>query len=262
MACATNLRFEIKSRYETFHRKCSVEVDNLDDFEVLELKKHKEDFHLELRELINKVSSFENFVLPLGNLADNLLADGIKMRDAGVMTLNAVLADIVRVISERDISERKMQNAMSLQIRLPKFKDYSSEVDIYTFRAKFKKFVEPFVQNRLWADYLKNCLEGASFNLVAKVEDIHQIWEKLFDSFGNTRLMLQNKLGSLRKFNLDKLRDDEKIACTITNLLNVLADVEKLAEECGLKGGDSPNFGPSVSTKGKEIYQIYSTKET
>ena len=146
ISCATNLHFEIKIRYETFHRKCSVEVDNLDDFEVLELKKHKEDFHLELRELIDKVSSFEKFV-PLGNLADNLHANGIKMRDAGVMTLNAVLAYIVRVISERDISERKMQNAMSLQIRLPKFKGYSSEIDIYTFRVKFKKFVEPFVQN-------------------------------------------------------------------------------------------------------------------
>ena len=51
MSCASNLHFEIKIRYETFHRKCSVEVDNLDDFEVLELEKHKGDFHLELREL-------------------------------------------------------------------------------------------------------------------------------------------------------------------------------------------------------------------
>ena len=48
--------------------------------------------------------------------------------------------------------------------------------------------------------------------------------------------MLQNKLGSSRMFSLDKLRHDEKIACTITNLLNVMADVEKLAEEYDLKG--------------------------
>ena len=40
----------------------------------------------------------------------------------------------------------------------------------------------------------------------------------------------------MRKFNLDKLRDDLKIACTITNLLNVMADVEKSAEEYDLKG--------------------------
>ena len=237
MCCATNLHFEIEIRYETFRKKCSVKVDNLDDYEVLELKKHQEDFHLELRELIDKVSSFEKFVLPLGDLANEMRAGVTKMRDECTKFLNTILDDIVKVISARDISEKKMQNAIGLEIKLPKFKGYSSEIDIYTFRAEFKKLVEPFVQKRFWGDYLKkNCLEGVAFNLVAKVEDIDQIWKKLSDSFGSTRLMLQNKLGSLKKFNLDKLKDDEKIACTITSLLNVMADVEKLAEEYDLEG--------------------------
>ena len=59
--------------------------------------------------------------------------------------------------------------------------------------------------------------------------------------------MLQNKLGSLRKFNLDKLKDGEKIVCTITTLLNVMVDVEKLAEEYDLKG---------ELYHGKAVYQI------
>ena len=68
------------------------------------------------------------------------------MRDACIKFLNAVLNDIVMVTSERDISEKKMQYAMSLEIKLPKFKGYSSEIDIYTFRAEINKLVEPFVQ--------------------------------------------------------------------------------------------------------------------
>ena len=71
--------------------------------------------------------------------------------------------------------------------------------------------MEPFVQKRFCADYLKkNCIEGVAFNLVAKLENIHEILKTLLDSYGNTHLMLQNKLGSLGKFNLDKVRDDKK----------------------------------------------------
>ena len=171
--------------------------------EVLELKKRQEDFQLELLELIDKVSSFVKFVLPLGKLADVLRTDVLKMRDACTTILDLFLNNVLRVTSERDISEKKLQNAMSLEIKLPKFKGYSSEIDVYTFRAEFKKLVEPFIQKRFWADYLKkNCLEGVAFSLVAKIEDIDVIWKKLIDSFGDTHLMLQNKLGSLKKFNL------------------------------------------------------------
>ena len=80
-------------------------------------------------------------------------------------------------------------------------------MDIYTFRAEFNKLKEPNVQKNLWADYLKkNCLAGAAYNLVSKIDNIEDIWKKLFEVYGDTQLMLQNKLSSLEKFsNLDKL---------------------------------------------------------
>ena len=42
------LLYKSPLRYKTFHKKCSIEVDNLEYYEVLELKKHHEDLHLEL----------------------------------------------------------------------------------------------------------------------------------------------------------------------------------------------------------------------
>ena len=83
----------------------------------------------------------------------------------------------------------------------------------------------------------KNCLVGQAYNLVSKIEDIHDIWKKLFEVYGNTKLLLHNKISSLGKFAcLEKLKDDEKIANTITSLLNVMTDLAKLAKEYDLEG--------------------------
>ena len=50
------------------------------------------------------------------------------------------------------------------------------------------------------------------------------------------RLLFQNKISLLEKnSNLEKVRDDEKIAFTISSLLNAMADLSKLAEEYYLK---------------------------
>ncbi len=110
-------------------------------------------------------------------------------------------------------------------------------MDVYTFKAEFKKLVEPYIQKDLWADHLKkNLLAGSALNLVLKIDKIDKIWEKLFEVYRNTHLMLQNKLAALDNFsNLDKLRDDEKIASQISGLLNLITDLCKLAETYSLE---------------------------
>ena len=62
-ACTQNLHFEIKGWYTTFQKKCSVSVDDVDDYEVLDLKTQQMDFQLEFRDLIDKISSFVTFLL-------------------------------------------------------------------------------------------------------------------------------------------------------------------------------------------------------
>ena len=56
------------------------------------------------------------------------------------------------------------------------------------------------------------------------MDNIEHIWEKLIYVLGNTQFLLQNKLDSLDKFLcLDKMRDDEKIAFALSDLLNLMA---------------------------------------
>ena len=121
--------------------------------------------------------------------------------------------NVHKEIIKRDISEEKFRNAVELKIELPKFKGYDSDMDLYTFRTEFEKLVGPYVQRKLWSEVSKrNYLSGAALTLVNTIEDIDQIWMRLFKSFGNTNLLLRNKLGALEKLGgLWKAKGDEKI---------------------------------------------------
>ena len=147
-------------------------------------------------------------------------------------------SNLSEAVTNGDISERKLKNAAGLKMNLTKFTGYKSEIDIYTFRSDFKKLVEPEVQSSLRADYLKkNCLEGAALNLVSKEESVDEIWRKLFRAYGDTRLLLQNKISALDKFsNLESVKDDEKISFILSSLINAMCDLEKIANDYDLQG--------------------------
>ena len=238
ISCADSLYFELETRYDTLKGKCSADVNKLNDYEILDLKKREEGFHMELRELIDKVSSFVKFILPCGDKVSEKRSSVIEMRESGTTFVETFLKAVRQVIEDRDISEEKLKNAAGLRIDLPKFKGYYSEMDIFTFRSEFKKLIEPYVQKKLWSDYLKkNFLSGAAYNLVAKIDCIDNIWEKLTEAYGDTKLLLQNKISSLDKFSgLEKLRDDEKIAFSLSSTLNIMTDLNKLAETYNLEG--------------------------
>ena len=162
-----------------------VDVSNLNDFEILNLKKHEENLHVELRELIDKVSGFEKFVIPCGEKANKLRKDVLDWRDKGATYLKKYLTAVNTRMSDRDISEKKLQTSAFLDIQIPKFDGYNSEMDIYTFKAEFKKLVEPFVQRDLWADHLKkNLMSGSALNIILKIEKMDEIWKKLIEVSG------------------------------------------------------------------------------
>ena len=237
LQCAENLKLEIKTRNDTILDKCLIRVRKLTDHEVLDWKKREDNIQSELRELIDKISAFEKFVLPCGSLATTMRDEVIVMRDECIVASQNFIKELDDVILARDISEKKLKNAAGLNIKLSKFSGYSSELDIYTFRDEFKKLIEPNVQKCLWADYLKkNYLSGAALNLVSKEDSITEIWQKLIQVYGDTHLMLQNKLSALDKFsNLDRIKDDEKISSTLSSLLNAMKDLVKIATEYHLE---------------------------
>ena len=151
-------------------------------------------------------------------------------------------------IIKRDISEEKLRNAVGLKIELPKFKGYDSDTDLYTFRTEYEKLVEPYVQRKLWSEVLKiNYLSGAALTLVNTIEDIDQNWMRLFKSFGNTNLLLRNKLGALEKLGgLWKAKGDEKIGLAIAGLLNATTQLRDLAKRHNLE--DDLYYGGGLET--------------
>ena len=111
-------------------------------------------------------------------------------------------------------------------------------MDFFTFRTEFKKLVEPKIQKKFWPDYLKrNYLGGQALNLIEKETDYDKIWARLKDSFGNSKLLLQNKLSSLDKMGgLYNARSDKKLGNVLTKLVNAMQDLSVLASEHDLEG--------------------------
>ena len=238
LSCAQNLEFEIKLRYDSLKVKCTSDLSKLSDYEILDFKKRSDNINSELRELLDKISVFIQFILPCGVRGNQMFQNVVSIRESTSNETKMFLKLLQKTIEDRDISEKKLKNASVLNIQLKKFEGYKSETNIYSFRSDFKKLIEPHVQKTIQADVLKkNHLAGAAYNLVSGMDDINKIWEKLIDVYGDHQLLLQNKIDSLEKFgNLDKLKDDEKIAYTLSSILNVMTDLEILAQEYDLEG--------------------------
>ena len=107
-----------------------------------------------------------------------------------------------------------------------------SAMDIYSFRGKFEKFVMPYVQKPLLADTLKyNYLGEPALTMVNGLTNIEEIWNRLIESYGDFGVLLQNKLGALAKMSgLSKIRDNEGLIVGISELLNAMTELKRLAE--------------------------------
>ena len=66
-------------------------------------------------------------------------------------------------IKKRDLSEEKLKNASILGIKLPKFKGYDSDLDIYSFKSEFEKLISPTL-NLPYLSYLQERGELFSSN--------------------------------------------------------------------------------------------------
>ena len=67
-----------------------------------------------------------------------------------------------------------------------------------------------------------------ALTLVEREKHYGKIWEKLKESYGNARLLLQNKLGELEKLNCLN-SGDEKIANGLAELINAMKELQELA---------------------------------
>ena len=234
---AENLFSEIELRCKTLLTKYEVNLDDLSDYQILEIDQNKY-LDTEFNEVVEKVTSLAALAPGGGETAQKLLRDAIVKRDELVEKRDKFVKNLSAVVIERDITPDKMKNASGLKIELPKFSGYDCAMDFYTFRSQFQKLVEPAVQKKYWADYLKrNYLGGSALLLVEKETEYSKIWEKLLESFGNARFLLQNQLSALDKVGgLWKIKGDEKVSNAIASLINVMSDLKALAVEHNIEG--------------------------
>ena len=232
-----NLSDEITKRLDMLEVKYSMDLDKLGDYQILEVSQNK-NLDSEFNTVLEKVTDLSGLVSGGGAEVRNLWVTATKKRDSVSEKRTAFLKKLQSIIEQRDVTPEKMKNATTLRIELPKFGGYESKMDFYTFKSEFQKLVEPVVQKQFLADYLKrNYLCGAALNLVDKETDYSKIWEKLKGSYGNQRLLLQNKLSHLSNFGgLWKLKGDEKIAEALATLMNSMTELSSLAAAHSIEG--------------------------
>ena len=113
----------------------------------------------------------------------------------------------------RELSKQKAFKTSMLNIDLPKFKGYKSQLDIYSFQDEFEKlYKEQHTKKRL-CDLLKNnFLEEPAISLVKSLDNIDEVWTRLQKAYGDSRVLLQHKLGDVRQMcPLHKIKDQEKL---------------------------------------------------
>ncbi len=148
-------------------------------------------------------------------------------------------------IKSRELDKEKGFKTSSLEIKLPKFKGYDSELDIYTFKDKYEKLHGARTPKRMMAEHIKNAyLEGPASEFVKRIDNIDEIWVTLKKAFGDPRVMLTKKLAELDSFgSLSKVHNADKSKNALNKLVNVIHDLIKIAEvhkiEDKLYNGDS-----------------------
>ena len=167
-----------------------------------------------------------------------MLDNAIVKRDSVLKNKTLFEKNLQNILAVRDITPDKMKNASMLKIELPRFSGYEGRMDLFTFKSEFQKLIEPTVQKKYLADYLKrNYLTGTALTLVEKEKDYNKIWARLLESYGDARLMLQNKLGDLDKIGgLWKIKGEEKIANALASLINAMKDLGFLAAAHNIEG--------------------------
>ena len=234
---AENLAHEISLRCHSLILKYDVNFEELSDYQILEISKNK-NLDGEFNEILEKITNLVSLSPYGGEEVQKMVKDTLKKRDDLAEKRDKFVLNLQTIIRKRDVSDGKLKNALNLKIELPKFSGYESKMDFYTFKTQFRKLIEPIVQKKYWADYLKrNYLSGSALTLVEKESEYDKIWARLAGSYGNPRLLLQNKLSDLEKMGgLWKIRGDEKIGNAIAGLINAMTDLSLLAAEHKIEG--------------------------
>ncbi len=230
---------EIKFRSDSLKKTCdTAALEDLDNNQIFERNKNLySNLGRELRDIFHIYSEFQKIALTCGDSLKELSNSTRTMHEEVVSARNTYAQELHQLMTTRNITEETLRRSQDTVIELPKFKGYDSKLDIYSFRRQFEKLIQPGTQKKYWVDSLRTkYLAGPAFTLVEKIEDIDEIWKKLIESYGNVKLLLQNKIGQLDKLeNLSKARGDENIANILAKVINLMTELSTLAKKYNLE---------------------------
>ena len=79
-------------------------------------------------------------------------------------------------------------------------------------------------------------LGDPALTLVKELKNMDEIWDRLFNTYGNAELLLYKKLGDFAKIGgLDKIGGDEGLMNGIATLTNAMKELSRLAEKYSLE---------------------------
>lgn len=137
--CAKSLEFEIQKRYDTLKTKFKIDLAKLGDYEILDLKKREDSISSELREILDKISSLIQFVVPCGYAAKGIRDNVITIRDDVSLCTEDFLKNVQSTVVQRDISEKKLKNSA----------EHLSRASI-PFVLSLKSWLNPTFKSRSW----------------------------------------------------------------------------------------------------------------
>jgi len=142
-------------------------------------------------------------------------------------SMTCYFSKVLRERENRELVKQKLFKESSLNIKLSKFKGYSSSTDIYSFQNDFEKLHLRTTPKYLLPDLLRNnFLDEPALSLVKGIVDIDSIWERLKLAYGDPKTMLNKKLSQLNNHeSLWKNRDPEKIADGLSKIVSVIKDL-------------------------------------
>ena len=234
---AESLKTEITFRFKSLSSKFDVDLDNLGDSQILELNQNK-NLDLEFNSILEKVTELSSLSTVNCANIDKLIKSVTKTRGRLALKKDTFFSKLQKIIVDRDITTEKLKNGSDLLVDFPRFSGYQCEIDFFTFRTKFRRLIEQKHQKKNWVDYLKhNYLCGQALLLVKNEKDYEKIWDRLSESFGNPRVLLQNKLSSIDKIGgLPPVSNEEKLVTALASLTNVMTDLSALASEHDIEG--------------------------
>ena len=235
---ALNLFKEIKLRCEAMLKRCDLKIlESASDFQLLDIKKRFWDSDTEMYEILNKITEYSNIAVLCGEDKEDMLVAPHDLQKKALDARNTFCQNLHKIIEETGVDEDKLRRGNDAPVELAKFKGYDSKLDIYSFRAEFERLVQPTILKRYWVDTLKTkYLGGPALVLVEKTESIAEVWTKLIDAYGNVKLLLQNKLGTLDKFeSLGKVKGDEKLGNAIAKIVNLMTELSSLSKKFDLE---------------------------